>query len=49
MEMSATESVRCGERPALSSVGSVGDSDDNADAESLIGLFKNELIRRRGP
>jgi len=31
------------------SVGSVGDSYDNALAESTIGLFKTELIRRRGP
>jgi len=31
------------------SVGSVGDSFDNAMAESAIGLFKTELIRRRGP
>jgi putative transposase len=33
----------------VGSVGSVGDSDDNAAAESLIGLFKTELIRRRDP
>ncbi|MEA2510020.1 MAG: putative transposase [Actinomycetota bacterium] len=31
------------------SVGSRGDSYDNALAESEIGLFKTELIRRRGP
>jgi putative transposase len=31
------------------SVGSVGDAYDNALAESVIGLFKTELIRRRGP
>lgn len=31
------------------SVGSVGDSYDNALAESVIGLYKTELIRRRGP
>jgi transposase InsO family protein len=31
------------------SVGSVGDSYDNALAESIIGLFKAEVIRRRGP
>lgn len=31
------------------SVGSVGDSYDNALAESAIGLFKTEVIRRRGP
>ena len=31
------------------SVGSVGDSYDNALAETVIGLFKAEVIRRRGP
>jgi transposase InsO family protein len=31
------------------SVGSRGDSYDNALAESVIGLFKTELIQRRGP
>jgi transposase InsO family protein len=31
------------------SVGSVGDSYDNALAESVVGLFKTEVIRRRGP
>ena len=31
------------------SVGSKGDSFDNALAESVIGLFKTEIIRRRGP
>ena len=31
------------------SVGSVGDSYDNALAESVIGLFKSEVIDRRGP
>lgn len=30
-------------------VGSRGDSYDNALAESIIGLFKTEVIRRRGP
>ena len=30
------------------SVGSVGDSFDNALAETVIGLFKTEVIRRRG-
>jgi transposase InsO family protein len=34
---------------AVRSVGSKGDSFDNAAAESLIGLYKTELIRRRGP
>ena len=31
------------------SVGSTGDSYDNALAESVIGLYKTELIHRRGP
>jgi len=38
--------VEAGAQP---SVGSVGDSYDNALAESIIGLFKTELIRRKGP
>jgi putative transposase len=31
------------------SVGSVGDSYDNALAETVIGLFKTEVIHRQGP
>ena len=31
------------------SVGSQGDAFDNALAESVIGLFKTEVIRRKGP
>lgn len=31
------------------SVGSLGDSFDNALAETVIGLFKTEVIRRHGP
>lgn len=31
------------------SVGSVGNSYDNALAETVIGLFKTEVIRPRGP
>ena len=31
------------------SVGSQGDAYDNALAESVIGLFKTEVIRRKGP
>jgi putative transposase len=30
-------------------VGSVGDSHDNALAETINGLYKTEVIRRRGP
>ena len=46
-------SIRYGERlaelGALPSIGSVGDSFDNALAETVNGLYKTELIRRRGP
>jgi transposase InsO family protein len=31
------------------STGSVGDSYDNALAETIIGLFKTEIIKRLGP
>ncbi len=40
---------RLAEAGIEASVGSVGDSYDNALAESVIGLFKTEVIRRRGP
>ena len=40
---------RLGEAGAVTSVGSRGDSYDNALAETIIGLYKTELIRRRGP
>ena len=33
----------------MTSVGSKGDSYDNALAETFNGLYKTELIRRRGP
>ena len=33
----------------MNSVGSKGDSYDNALAETIIGLYKAELIRNRGP
>lgn len=46
-------SIRYSERLAecgiQASVGSTGDSYDNAMAESIIGLYKTEVIRRRGP
>jgi putative transposase len=46
-------SIRYGERlaelGALPSIGSVGDSYDNALAETVNGLFKTEVIRRQGP
>lgn len=31
------------------SIGSVGDAYDNALAESIIGLFKTEVVHRHGP
>jgi putative transposase len=40
---------RLAEAGAVTSVGSRGDSYDNALAESTIGLYKTELIRRQGP
>lgn len=40
---------RLGEAGIESSVGSTGDSYDNAMAESIIGLFKTESIWPRGP
>jgi putative transposase len=40
---------RLAEAGIAPSVGSRGDSYDNALAESVIGLFKTEVIRRRGP
>lgn len=40
---------RIGEAGTAPSVGSVGDCHDNALAETVSGLFKTELIRRRGP
>lgn len=46
-------SIRYTERLAAAgiepSVGSTGDSSDNALAESVIGLYKTEVIRRQGP
>jgi transposase InsO family protein len=40
---------RVAEAGTESSVGSVGDSYDNALAESIIGLFKTEMIWPLGP
>ena len=40
---------RLAEAGAVTSVGSRGDSYDNALAESVIGLYKAELVHRRGP
>ncbi len=40
---------RLAEAGAVTSVGSRGDSYDNALAETVMGLYKTELIRPRGP
>ena len=52
VETKQYSSIRYTERLATAgiepSVGSVGDSYDDALAESIIGLFKTEVIRRLG-
>jgi transposase InsO family protein len=40
---------RLAEAGAVASVGSKGDSYDNAMAETINGLYKTEVIRRKGP
>lgn len=47
--LSIRYSERLAEIGAQPSVGSVGDSYDNALAETVIGLYKAEVIHRRGP
>jgi transposase InsO family protein len=47
--LSIRYSERLEEAGLQASVGSRGDSYDNALAESIIGLFKAEVIHRRGP
>jgi putative transposase len=47
--LSIRSTERLADAGALCSVGSRGDSYDNALAESTIGLYKTELIHRRGP
>jgi transposase InsO family protein len=47
--LSIRYSERLAEAGAQPSVGSVGDSYDNALAETIIGLFKTEVIHHRGP
>ena len=42
-------SERLAEAGISASVGSVGDSFDNALAETINGLYKTELIKPRGP
>ena len=53
LESAQYVSIRYTERLAEASiepsVGSVGDSYDNALAETINGLFKAEVIHRRGP
>jgi putative transposase len=40
---------RLADAGAVASIGSVGDSYDNALAESVIGLYKTECVHRDGP
>ena len=47
--MSIRYSERLAEAGIESSVGSKGDSYDNALAETINGLYKAELIHRRAP
>ena len=47
--LSIRHTERLAEAGVEPSVGSVGDSYDNALAETIIGLFKAEVIRHRGP
>jgi putative transposase len=47
--LSIVYTERLAEAGAVTSVGSRGDSYDNALAETLIGLFKAELITMQGP
>jgi putative transposase len=42
-------SERLADAGAVASIGTVGDSYDNAQAESLIGLYKLECVRHEGP
>ena len=47
--LSIRDTERLAEAGIEPSVGSVGDSYDNALAETINGLFKAEVIHRRGP
>jgi len=47
--LSIRYSERLGEAGIEPSVGNVGDSYDNAMAETINGLYKTELIHKRGP
>ena len=46
---SVAHTERLAEIHALASIGSIGDSYDNAMAEAVNALYKTELIRRQGP
>jgi len=47
--LSIRYSERLADNGVRASVGSIGDSYDNAMAETIIGLFKAEVIQARGP
>ena len=47
--LSIRYSERLAANAAVASVGSRGDSYDNALAETVIGLYKTEFVRHRGP
>jgi len=47
--LSIRYSERLAEAGIIASVGSVGDSYDNALAETINGLYKTEVIRKHGP
>jgi putative transposase len=47
--LSIVYTERLAQAGVITSVGSRGDSYDNAMAESIIGLYKNELIHQRAP
>ena len=47
--LSIKYSERLAEAEIMPSVGTVGDSYDNAMAETINGLYKTEVIRKRGP
>lgn len=47
--LSVSYTERLAEIGARPSIGSIGDSYDNALAETVNGLYKTELIRRQGP
>lgn len=53
VELAQYTSIRYSERladiGALASIGTVGDSYDNALAETVVGLYKNECVKIDGP